>query len=182
MIGKLVDLHMSRDGRLQIVTFATESNFADTFDELCKHDVTIDIKRYYRHRTLEANRFLWRLIGEIAENQNLPKNEVYRKEIVEHGVYRVHCLQNEDVEEECEDWCSFGLGFQVETFPSKIPGCTNVMFYKGSHYYNTKQMAKLIDGVIQDAEALGIPTISDGEKKEMLDDWEKKRVKVDNAG
>lgn len=182
MIGKLVDLHLSRDGRLQFITFSTESNFAEAFDELCKFDVVIEIKRFFKRRSLDANAYLWVLIGKIAEAMNLPKNEVYRKEIMEHGVYRVHCLQDEDVEEECDDWCSFGLGFQVEKFPSKLPGCTNVMFYKGSHYYNTKQMAKLIDGVIHEAESLGIPTISDGEKTKMLNKWEKKRVKVDNAG
>lgn len=172
MIGKLKDMTRSRDGQW-VISFSTPENFSEAFDELYNHEVNVEIKKRSKRRSLDANAYCWVLIGQIAEKQNLPKDEVYRKEILEHGAYKVHCLQNSDIESACEDWSSFGLGFQYETFPSKIEGCTNVIFYKGSSYYDTKQMAKLIDGIIQDAEALGIPTITEQQAKELLGKWGK---------
>ena len=175
MIAKLKDMLRGLNGEW-VISFTTSQDFSEAFGELYGKDVEIEIREKGRKRSLDANAYCWVLIGKIAEKMNLPKNEVYRKEIVEHGVYRVHCLQDEDVEEECDDWCSFGLGFQVEKFPSKISGCTNVMFYKGSSYYNTKQMAKLIDGVIQDAEALGIPTLTEEQAARLVNKWKKRKA------
>lgn len=175
MIAKLKDMLRGLNGEW-VISFTTPEDFSAAFDELYGKELEIEISEKGRKRSLDANAYCWVLIGKIAEKMNIPKNEVYRKEIVEHGVYRVHCLQDEDVEEECDDWCSFGLGFQVVTFPSKIPGCTNVMFYKGSSYYNTKQMAKLIDGVIQDAEALGIPTLTEKQAARLVGKWEKRKA------
>ena len=170
MIGKLKDLAKSRDGQW-LVTISTPDDVSSLYDELSEKEICFEIKRKGKKRSLDANAYCWVLIGKIAEKMSLPKNEVYRREIIEHGIYRVHCLQDDDVDEECADWCSFGLGFQVEKFPSKIHGCTNVMFYKGSSYYNTQQMAKLIDGIMQDAESLGIPTITDEQAERLIGKW-----------
>ena len=63
----------------------------------------------------------------------------------------------------------------------KTPNCTGVTFYKGSHFYDSKQMARLIDGLIHEAEGLGIATISPEEEKRMLGDWGKKRKENENG-
>lgn len=75
-----------------------------------------------------------------------------------------------------EGWKKNGLGWQTDTLKSQIPGCTNVVLYYGSSVYDTKQMAQLIDSLIQDAEALGIPTISEEEAERALGKWEKKNT------
>lgn len=172
MIARLKDLMRGRNGEW-IGSFATSTDISGLFDELAGKPVEIEIKKARKKRSLDANAYCWALIGKIAENQNISKDEVYRKEVLEHGAYRVHCLEDKEVEGACVDWCSFGLGFQVETFPSKIPGCTNVIFYKGSSYYDSAQMAKLIDGIIQEAESLGIPTITEEQAKKLVGQWKK---------
>lgn len=180
MVGRLSGLTLNRDGT-QNITVTVNADFTEEYDELRNCDIIVEIKKFFKKRSLDANAYAWTLIGKIAEKQNISKNEVYRKEVVEHGTYVVHCLEDKDVEQSCEDWCSFGLGFQVDIFPSKLPGCTNVMFYKGSSYYNSKEMAKLIDGIIHEAEGLGIPTITEKEKEKMLGKWEKKHEKRNNS-
>lgn len=173
MIGKLKQIFPLRGGEW-MVSFTTTTDFSKAFEELLPHDVDIEIKRHRQKRSLDANAYFWVLVGEIAAKMDLPKNEVYRKAIMENGVYRVVPIPDEDVEGWCMDWCSFGLGFQVETFKSVEEGLTNVIFYKGSSFYDTKEMARLIDGIIHEAEGLGIPTITPAEEAKMLEKWGKK--------
>ena len=179
MIARLKDLFRGRDGEW-ILSLSTPSDPRETFDKLHDKSVDVEIKQHRNKRSLDANAYLWVLIGKLAEQQNISKNEVYRKEIVEHGAYQIHCVPNDKVLEYCEEWSELGLGFQYETFNSKIDGCTNVMFYKGSSCYDSKQMAKLLDGVIHECEANGIGTITPEEEDRLIRDWGKKRKENEN--
>lgn len=176
MIGRLKDLFRGRDGEW-ILSFSTPSDPRGLFDELHEDMVDVDIKKHRKGRSLDANAYCWVLIGMIAKKMNLPKNEVYRKAILDSGVYVIHCIPNDMLDRSIRDWESFGLGFQTETFPSQVPGCTNAVFYKGSSFYDTAQMSRLISGLIHEAEGLGIPTITPEEEKRMIGEWGKKEEK-----
>ena len=172
MQGKLIDLHPSRDGKLQIVTFATATDCSELFDSLVDKEVSIEIKQARRHRSLDANAYCWVLIDKIAEKTGLRKTDVYRHAIKDiGGVSDVICVQNKAVERLCEGWEKNGIGWQTDTMPSRIPGCSNVVLYYGSSAYDSKQMASLIDSLIQDAESLGIPTITDEQAERLIGKW-----------
>ena len=47
--------------------------------------------------------------------------------------------------------------------------------YKGSSTYDTKQMARLIDYLIDEAKGLGINTMSEREKSLLLIEWSKEK-------
>ena len=69
-------------------------------------------------------------------------------------------------------WQSKGEGWQVtEIGESKLPGFINTMNYYGSSAYDTKQMARLINNIIQDCEALGIPTETPDQIAKKLSLW-----------
>lgn len=172
MIGVLSNLTFTRDGK-QNITVTVSEDFREEYDALKDGTVSVEIKKASKRRSLDANAYCWVLVGEIAKKVGLSKNEVYRKAILDSGVYTVHCVPDKMLEQSIQDWESFGLGFQVETFPSKTKDCTNAIFYKGSHYYDSKQMAKLIDGLIHEAEQLGIPTITPKEAAELTAKWGK---------
>ena len=172
MIGVLSDLTFSRDGK-QRITITVSEDFREEYDSLKDGMVKVEITKATKRRSLDANAYCWVLVGEIAKKLNLTKNEVYRKAILDSGVYTVHCIPDKMLDQAVADWESFGLGFQVETFPSKTKDCTNAIFYKGSHYYDSKQMAKLIDGLIHEAEQLGIPTITQKEAEKLSARWGK---------
>ena len=48
---------------------------------------------------------------------------------------------------------------------------TDYIVYKGSSEYDTYEMSVLIDGVIHEAEQLGIPTITPREAERLLERW-----------
>ena len=171
MIGRLKDILRGRHGEW-VISFTTTTDFSEAFNELADKDVNIEIKQYRNHRSLDANAYCWVLIGKIAEKTGLKRREVYRNAIKEiGGVYDVVCVQNKAVDRLREGWEKNGLGWQSDTLKSQIPDCTNVVLYYGSSVYDSKQMAQLISSLVQDAEALGIPTISDEEAVKMLGKW-----------
>lgn len=131
-----------------------------------------EIKLSKKKRSLDANAYAWVLIDKLAEAVRLDKLAVYR-DAIKHigGVSEVVCVQDRAVESLCEKWSKNGLGWQSETFPSKIEGCTNVVLYYGSSTYNTAQMSRLIDYVVQDCRAVGVETKPDEEIKSLLEEW-----------
>ena len=185
MIGRLKDMVRSRDGGEWVISFSTKADFREMFDELSGHDLDIKITKARKKRSLDANAFAWVLINQIAKvlQQKEPKNgwtpiEVYRNAIRDvAGACSIHCMKDDEVQGFVSDWESLGIGFQVELFPSKIPGCTNGKFWKGSHLYDTQTMSILINNLIQEAEQQGIPTISDEEAQRLIGEWGVKHEK-----
>ena len=171
MIARLRDIMRGRNGEW-IVSFATPTDISGLFDELAGKDVSVEIKKQAKHRSLDANAYCWVLIDKIAEKTGLRKVDVYRHAIKEiGGVSDVICVQDKAVDRLREGWEKNGIGWQTDTLPSKVEGCTNVVLYYGSSVYDSKQMAQLIDSLIQDAESLGIPTLTDEQAARLVNRW-----------
>lgn len=162
LTGRIVDANVDFVTGIPKITLAIneKNDFLQGYDDLKDIEkLSIEIKKYRARRSLDANAYAWVLIDKIAENQGIKKREVYRESVRNIGGNSVIvCAENETVEGLCEGWERNGLGWQTETFPSKIDGCTNVILYYGSSVYDTKQMSLLLDNLIQDCKALGIQT------------------------
>ena len=176
MEGRLTGFSLTPDGGAQNITVTVTADFRQSYEELKDAAVEVQIKKARKHRSLEANAYAWVLIDQIAERTGVKKSEVYRNAIREiGGVSDTVCVIDRAVERLRQSWQRNGLGWQVETSESKIEGCTNVTLYYGSSVFDSGQMSRLIDSLIQDAEALGIPTITPKEQERMLLNWSSKK-------
>jgi len=174
MLARLKDLMRGRNGEW-VGSFATPFDLSELYDTLADVEVNIEIKKVSKHRSLDANAYCWVLIDKIAEKTGEKKTNVYRQAIREiGGVSDTVCVQDKAVERLREGWEKNGIGWQTDTFKSKVEGCTNVILYYGSSVYDSKQMAQLIDSLIQDAEALGIPTLTEEQATKLKGNWAKK--------
>lgn len=134
--------------------------------------LTIKIDKFKKKRSLDANAYCFVLIGKIAEKTNIPKEEVYRAAIKQiGGNYDVVCVQDKAVQSLCDAWRKNGLGWQTDTMPSKLDGCTNVVLYYGSSTYDVPTMSRLIENIVQDCKALGIETKTDEDLASLLGAW-----------
>lgn len=157
MRGMLKDLTINRDGS-QNVTLTVSTDFREEFDRLSGQDVDITIKRFSRKRSLDANNFCWALCDDISKRMRISKLEVYRQAIRDCGVYVPLPIKDEAVERFAEIWGNRGIGWFVEKQDgSRLPGYTRVFAYYGTSTYTAEEMYRLIDCLVQDAEALGIP-------------------------
>ena len=170
--GRLLDLTFGRDGKQRLL-IEVDADFRAEFDELHGTDVDVSIKKHRDKRSLDANAYAWVLIDKIAAKQNLSKAAVYRSAIrYIGGVSEIVCCTNSAVKTLKDIWKQNGLGWQVEEFESKIPGCTNLILYKGSSVYDTKQMSQLIDVLVQDCKAIGIETRPQEEIESLLKEFD----------
>lgn len=118
------------------------------------------IERIRKGRSLEANAYAWVLIDKIASKLGLRRSEVYRQAIKDvPGVATVVCVENKALPALIHSWTHNGLGWQVDTMPSKIEGCTIAILYPGSSAYKTDEMAVFIDHLIEDCKELNIETM-----------------------
>jgi hypothetical protein len=75
------------------------------------------------------------------------------------------------VDDLCEAWESKGIGWQTDRLQSKLEGCTNVVLYYGSSVYDSKQMSRLIELIVQDCKANGIETLTPHELEMLCEKW-----------
>ena len=136
--------------------------------------LSIEIKPYRERRSLDANAYSWVLMDKLAEKMVMSKVDIYR-DYVKHigGNSEIVCVQDKAVDKLCEAWESKGIGWQTETFESKLEGCTNVILYYGSSTYDTEQMSRLLDLIIQDCKQIGIPVETPDEIARLKSLWAK---------
>lgn len=171
MTGKLVDLSMGMN-RKQRITVEVNEDFEEKFLKLKDADLDIEIKKHRERRSLDANAYAWVLIDKLAKATNTPKNAVYWTAIREiGGNTETVCVKQEAADKLCAAWTKNGLGWLAEKMPSKLPGCVNVVLYYGSSTFDTAQMARFIDGIIQDCKAVGVETLPPDKLEAMLEGW-----------
>lgn len=132
------------------------------------------VKLFKNKRSNNANRYFWELVGRIAADRRIAPEDVYREYIPNVGDnFTTSTIPAEDYERFCKAWCKEGLGWITQLIgPSDKPGKIDVLCYYGSSYYDTAQMARLIDLAVQDCKALGIETRSEEEVASLLGAWQ----------
>lgn len=171
MKAKLVDLAVGLDGR-QRVTLSIEGDFREQYDALRDSELSIEIKRFRKRRSLDSNGYAWLLIDKLAAALNMTKTDVYR-ELIRNigGVSDTVCVPTKAVERLRKGWEHNGLGWFSDEFPSKLEGCTNVILYYGSSSYDSQQMSRLIDLLVEDCKLQGIETATPDELEKYKCEW-----------
>lgn len=125
-------------------------------------DYTVEIKRYRERRSLTANAYCWVLCQRIAEElskhgQYISKEEVYRKAVRDCQMFDYVMVKGYAAESFQRRWNASGVGWQAVELTKKDD---NVVFmvFQGSSVYNTEEMGRLIECLIDEANQLGIET------------------------
>lgn len=123
---------------------------------------------------MDANAYAWVLIHKLAACMGMKPVEVYRNAIRDVGNnYTPMCVREKDVERFKKSWEANGLGWPVDDLGlSQVPGCRNLAAYHGSSTYDTAQMSRLIDNLIQDCKALDIETMPPDKLAALIGEWD----------
>jgi hypothetical protein len=143
------------------------ADFKMIVDDLKDKDkLSIEVKPYRPHRSLNANAYAWTLIGKIADAVRAGKDEVYLKLLKRYGQSElISVLSHVPIENYVK--------YFEEAGESKLNGkdFTHYRVYKGSSEFDTREMSIFIDGVVSEAKDLGIQTETPNQIAEMKARW-----------
>ena len=167
MRATLKDLMISRDGT-QVVSFLLEKDedFRPAYDTLVTKDLDLQVKEHRDKRSLNANAYAWVLINEIANKLRLDKEECYIEMLKHYGQSEVISVkQGIDISRYIKYYELLG--------ESELNGKVfeHYRVFKGSSEMDTREMAVLIDGIVQEAKQLDIETMTPNQILEMEAAW-----------
>lgn len=125
----------------------------------------IEVKR--KKRSKNANSYFWSLLQQLCFEMNLDVIEEYRKRIKEIGVFQTFELDTRNTPTFEVMWSNYGKGWFTEKV-EEIGNKTILNAYYGSSSYNSKQMSRLIDNLVQDCKEVGIQTLDELEIQELI--------------
>ena len=163
LTGKIVDASVDFVTGIPKLTLAVneKNDLLHCYDDLKSIEkLSIEIKQYREKRSLNANAYAWKLIGEIADKVRASKEEVYLEMLKRYG-------QSEVISVLSHIPIRAYVKYFTEAGESKLNGklFKHYKVYKGSSEFDTREMSILIDGIVSEAKELGIQT----ETPEMLD-------------
>lgn len=142
-----------------------------------EEDYVLSLSKAKKPRSMNANSYMWVLCDKIADVTRTTKEEVYRKAIREVGVFNdVAVQEGEACQMLVKSWGGNGIGYFAEVFNSLLHDkegrpMKRVRLYEGSHKYNSKEMSRCIDYIIDEAKNLGIETMTPNQIEELKNTW-----------
>lgn len=173
MKGRLKDLTFGAHGE-QHITITVTSDFRESYDTLKDADINVEIKKWRRPRSRDANAYFHVLVNKIAEAQSLGDDEVKRSLVVEYGALAKDENGNTlgamlPVTADMDDFYPYYRCYKTMTLEGREYNC--YLFYKRTHTLDTKEMARLIDGAIYVAKGLGIDTDTPEQIARYKEEW-----------
>lgn len=121
-------------------------------------DKLYEIKEHKKKRTLTQNAYYWVLVNEIANQMKLSKEEIHFRLLKDYSqIALITIKSNVDIKGYIRYY-----EFERET---NISGVKFNIYkvYKGSSEMDKKEFNILLEGTIQEAKQLGIPTLTPNE-------------------
>lgn len=125
-----------------------------------------EIKVYHKKRSLNSNSYCWALIGKISDVLRTSKEEIYIQMLEDYGQSMLIPLEEGKKPDGFFKYYKFIAQSQLN---GKKADWYKV--FKGSSNYDSKEMAILIDGIIYEAQELGIETIPPDEVEKLKRMW-----------
>lgn len=138
--------------------------------------LNVEAKKYRQKRSLDANAYFHVLVNKLARHFGVSDTEMKTKMNLEYGTVALN-LDGTKVGAKVP----YGTDIkQFYPYCKKFGECEEngmnfekYLFYKETHTLDSKEMAELIDGVIQECKEAGIETLTPEELQSMKESWEK---------
>lgn len=166
--GKLTDVSIDFTTKKPKLTFLINNNI-NSLDEISNvPNLDIEAKKHRNIRSRNANSYCWEIIGKIADILRINKDEFYQDKLFEYGQVRLYpTLKGEKP----DGFFKYYRFYQEGYLNGKE--CDWYKVAKGSSDYDTREMSIFIDGIVQEAQELGICTDTPEQIKFYKETWKK---------
>jgi hypothetical protein len=133
-----------------------------------KFDVTIQEHR--KKRSLNANNYSWHLQDKIAQVLNRKVDDVHTDMVLQYGVKEFYSIDERAFSSAVRIFDYYEIKGESILNGKKFIHIKGAI---GTHLYDTKEMSRFIDGVVAEAQELGIETKTPDEIAQLKSLWEK---------
>ena len=170
LTGKLLDMSLDfMSGKPKLTVELNEKQTAmSLYDELNKEEkLSFKISKFREKRSLNANAYAWKLLTEIGNILRSSKETIYLEMLKRYGQREVISVQ-----------AHIPIQGFIKYFEEIGESSTNgklfkhYFVFKGSSEFDKREMAIFIDGIVDEAKALGIPTETPEQIAKMKSLWE----------
>lgn len=169
-VGRITQLAQDYSTHGILVTLAVTDVSAQELQTLKGlGELSISLKRWRKKRSLDANAYAWVLMSKIASVLGTSKDEVYEELLQKYGI----------IYEDENGYITVTVKSSVDM--SKITGhwkrykdngkFISYLMIKGSSEYDTSEMSRFIDRVVEEAKDLEIETLPPDEINRMKQEW-----------
>lgn len=127
--------------------------------------LSIEVKQYREPRSLTANNYFWKLCDLLAQKMGSTQDEVHDLMLYRYGV-RTDLAFKKNILPAMEK--TFDIVLILEDYGEDV----EARCFVGSRFYNTEEMARLIDGTVSDAKEQGIQLLNPEEIERLVAEWE----------
>ena len=160
--------------QIPLITFKVSA--CEGIEKYLDKDIILKITQKREKRSLDSNAYFHVLADKLRQRLNVSMAYIKNQLIADYGqieyiddvpvIYKTtapedYMMEQEYIHTKCVKVTEEN-GHQIYFY----------RIYRGSHTYNTKEMAQLIDGTIQECKAQGIETATPQELAEMQRLWE----------
>ena len=174
--GTITDIGLDINSRKAKISLVLDTNELDIVEQLKNENkLNIEMKKYRQKRSLDANSYCWVLCDKIAKSMQggISKEDVYKDAISYVGTFEPMIIEEKAFEKFKDIWQRQGLGYLVKEI-SRKDKCIKVLAYYGSSSYDSKEMSKLIEFIVEQAKGLNIETKTPEEINSLLQRWDSK--------
>lgn len=143
-----------------------EQNYGEAYEELKGKFLSIELKEYRKRRSLNANSYYWVLLGKWAKLLHLSNEEAHNMMLRAYGQPEIyegkHVYITIPDTDEAEKKVNTRSDYHLKPTSQVREGNDGVMYrtyalLRGSHTYDTAEMARLISGLQEACRDIGIP-------------------------
>lgn len=155
------------------ITLQIETEPIEELNSLQGIDLSVKVGKFRRKRSQDANAYFHVLVGKLADKLHTSKAECKNRLITSYGQQlfldngqMVVIKSNIPTEEMAKQEMLHCLPFK-----SGEKGTVYYKVFRGSHTYDSREMAILIEGTIEECKNMGIETLPPKELERLLKKW-----------
>ena len=174
--GSIKGLAITFPKRKILIELETDGRLED-IEKLQGKDLDITFKVHREKRSLDANAFLWKCLGDMAAVLGMTAWDMYLYSLKRYGKYTYIKIIETAYTSLQKVWRETKIvGETMEKNPETGEQCKylEVLCYFGSSTYDSKEFSVLLNGVIEDMAELGLERPTDEHLKAIIEEVEKR--------
>lgn len=157
-----ITIPINNEDRQEVLRWAQSHEIKDG------KEITVEVKEKRKKRSLNANAYFWQLVNKVAVKLNCSDQEVYRRLVQDYGVSTTLMVRPEAQETFIRVWTE---GKDSSGWFCEDLGHGVIKAYQGTSTYNTQQMSRIIDGLVEECKELQIETMTPDELEHLKNTW-----------